>query len=30
MKQILLYSANIAQTYTGTTPERGEDHIVLE
>jgi phosphate:Na+ symporter len=30
MKQILLYSANIAQTYTGTTPERDEDHIVME
>ncbi|WP_299983222.1 Na/Pi cotransporter family protein [Desulfobacula sp.] len=30
MKQILLYSANIAQTYTGITPESGEKHIVLE
>ncbi len=30
MKQILLYSANIAQTYIGTTPEKGEDHIVVE
>jgi len=30
MKQILLYSANIAQTYTGTTPETGEDHLALE
>ncbi len=30
MKQILLYSANIAQTYTDTSPERGEEHTILE
>ncbi|MCP3940907.1 MAG: Na/Pi cotransporter family protein [Desulfobacteraceae bacterium] len=26
MKQIVLYSANIAQTYIGTTPEKTNDH----
>ena len=25
MKQILLYSANIAQTYIGSTPEKEKD-----
>ena len=30
MKQVVLYSANIAQTYLGTTPSSGEDHIHIE
>ncbi len=30
MKQIVLYSANIAQTYVGTTPEKGDDHLEVE
>ena len=30
MKQVLLYSANIAKTYAGTAPESGGKHIVLE
>jgi hypothetical protein len=30
MKQIVLYSANIAQTYIGTTPEAGDDHLKTE
>ncbi|MBC2702937.1 Na/Pi cotransporter family protein [Desulfobacula sp.] len=30
MKQVLLYSANIAKTYAGATPENGEKHVVLE
>ena len=30
MKQIVLYSANIAQTYIGTTPETGEDHLEIK
>jgi len=30
MKQVVLYSANIAQTYMGTTPGTGEDHIEIE
>jgi len=30
MKQIVLYSSNIAQTYVGTTPEKGTDHIRIE
>ncbi|MCP3875680.1 MAG: Na/Pi cotransporter family protein [Desulfobacteraceae bacterium] len=30
MKQIVLYSANIAQTYIGTTPEKGVDHIDVD
>ncbi len=29
MKQIVLYSANIAQTYIGTTPEKGVEHASL-
>ncbi|MBU0973020.1 MAG: Na/Pi cotransporter family protein [Proteobacteria bacterium] len=30
MKQIVLYSANIAQTYIGTIPESGENHLDME
>ena len=30
MKQIVLYTANIAQTYIGTTPQIGEDHAELD
>ncbi|MCP4719325.1 MAG: hypothetical protein GY860_07695, partial [Desulfobacteraceae bacterium] len=30
MKQIVLYSANIAQTYIGTTPKTGDDHLKIE
>jgi len=30
MKQIVLYSANIAQTYINTTPEDEEDHLTVE
>lgn len=30
MKQIVLYSANIAQTYVGTTPEKGDAHLEVE
>lgn len=30
MKQIVLYSANIAQTYIGTTPETCEDHLEIQ
>ena len=30
MKQIVLYSANIAQTYIETTPEAGDDHLKIE
>ncbi|MFH2058755.1 MAG: Na/Pi cotransporter family protein [Pseudomonadota bacterium] len=30
MKQVVLYSANIAQTYMGATPAQGEDHINIE
>lgn len=29
MKQIVLYSANIAQTYINTSPKKGVDHIEL-
>ena len=30
MKQIVLYSANIAQTYVGTTPKKGIAHVPVE
>jgi phosphate:Na+ symporter len=30
MKQIVLYSANIAQTYIGTTPEKGGAHLHVD
>ncbi len=30
MKQIVLYSANIAQTYIGTSQDKGVDHIELD
>ena len=30
MKQIVLYSANIAQTYVGTTPKKGTAHVPVE
>ncbi|MCP4020969.1 MAG: Na/Pi cotransporter family protein [Desulfobacteraceae bacterium] len=30
MKQIVLYSANIAQTYVNTTPEKGVEHVKIE
>ncbi len=29
MKQIVLYTANIAQTYIGTTPDKGEEHVQI-
>ncbi|MCF6246950.1 MAG: Na/Pi cotransporter family protein [Desulfobacula sp.] len=30
MKQIVLYSANIAQTYINTIPQKGVDHVVVD
>ncbi|MCG8550017.1 MAG: Na/Pi cotransporter family protein, partial [Desulfobacterales bacterium] len=30
MKQLVLYSANIAQTYINTTPQQGVDHVEVE
>ena len=30
MKQLVLYSANIAQTYINTTPKKGVDHVEIE
>ena len=30
MKQIVLYTANIAQTYIGSTPEKGVEHVQVK